>query len=54
MANINELIEGWSFGKQAGRYAACGGYYYAADRRQDVAAYEPQYKAVGEGSGERR
>jgi len=46
MANINELMNGWGFGKQAaiGTGQSGGG---------DVASHEPQYQTLGQGSGER-
>ena len=46
MANINELMEGWSFGKQANIATA-------ALVRRDLAADESQHEALGEGAGER-
>ena len=45
MANINELMDGWGFGKQT----AIG----TANRRGHLASHEPQHEAVGEGPGER-
>ena len=44
MANINELMHGWSFGKQADIGTA---------NSDDLAAHEPQHEAVGQGPGER-
>ena len=46
MANINELMEGWGFGKQTAIGTA-----NCVDRH--LASHQPQYQAVGEGPGER-
>ena len=46
MANINELMNGWGFGKQtAHRNGQHGG--------DDLAPHQPQHQAVGQGPGER-
>ncbi len=46
MANINELLNGWGFGKQTAIGTANASHGH-------LASHEPQYQAVGEGPGER-